>query len=515
MATGATLNANLTLNSSQFTAGLRTALASAEHFGEKVERAFSMAGKFLAAGLLVEFGKDLLKAVAEGERFQRSLTRISGGAQAAAVELEKLREIALLPGLDLESAVKGTVKLGEMGMTASESQEALENVANMVASFGGAAPELDAVLSALTKIGLRGHVTAKAFVGLSEALPSIKADMKAAFGVETADQLEKLHLTSEKFIKGLLEEWSKAPRVTSGLTEELKNTHIELERLKESFGEIIASAGPVFPYLISKTREWLDILKEAERLTVSDAMNFLGITNYYRESVDAADTLAKLQAKLKEKQTLGGRGAISQEERDALDKAHEDLLKHRESAYSTQKSGAANDKEKLKIVIQQIDEQERLYQSISDVDLLLQQGADIEEKKLNHQKDSVQLLNEEKALRKSINQDELDRINQSVNDKLKTPAERRRDRADFRHRRTAMESVFNKELRDAIRREQREFKRHEFDRNKRGDFWDREEAKKRLRGQQSKTWADAFTAMKETAKNTKDTAEYLKKIVRA
>jgi hypothetical protein len=71
-----------------------------------------------------------LTAFAGMERLEKGLTAVMGSSEAAAVELEKLKKSAQLPGLGFEEAVKGSIRLQAVGFSADEARKTLGNFRN-------------------------------------------------------------------------------------------------------------------------------------------------------------------------------------------------------------------------------------------------------------------------------------------------------------------------------------------------------------------------------------------------
>ncbi|MBK6905560.1 MAG: hypothetical protein IPH04_22850 [Saprospirales bacterium] len=93
-----------------------------------------------------------LTAFAGMERLEKGLTAVMGSSEAAAVELEKLKKSAQLPGLGFEEAVKGSIRLQAVGFSADEARKTLETFGTAIAATGGNAQNLDSVQYQLTQM---------------------------------------------------------------------------------------------------------------------------------------------------------------------------------------------------------------------------------------------------------------------------------------------------------------------------------------------------------------------------
>ena len=116
-------------------AGLNSGLNSAESqissFVSKVNKigelgdVFQNIGTKLTAGLtlpIVGLGAAAVKSYGEIEALMKGLNAVMGSASAAGNEFEKLKEVAKLPGLGLEEAVRGSVSLQSAGFSADQAR---------------------------------------------------------------------------------------------------------------------------------------------------------------------------------------------------------------------------------------------------------------------------------------------------------------------------------------------------------------------------------------------------------
>ena len=77
-------------------------------------------------------GGSAIKAFADMEKLEKSLTAVSGSSDEARAQLERLRTLALEPGLDLEQAAKATIRLQSVGYAASEAERTILQMSKAV-----------------------------------------------------------------------------------------------------------------------------------------------------------------------------------------------------------------------------------------------------------------------------------------------------------------------------------------------------------------------------------------------
>src|ERR1044072_2164123 len=80
---------------------------------------------------IVEFSADAFKEFAKQEALEKGLRAVLGPAVDLKKELKELRDIARLPGLDFQDALRGETRLVAAGLSAREAKDALR-------AFGGA-----------------------------------------------------------------------------------------------------------------------------------------------------------------------------------------------------------------------------------------------------------------------------------------------------------------------------------------------------------------------------------------
>jgi hypothetical protein len=106
----------------QLSADLKAAQKQMIAFGRTMKSAGAELSQNLTLPILA-VGAGAVKAFGDLEALQKGLIAVMGSASAANVEFEKLKEVAKLPGLGLEEAVKGSVNLQSAGFSADQARE--------------------------------------------------------------------------------------------------------------------------------------------------------------------------------------------------------------------------------------------------------------------------------------------------------------------------------------------------------------------------------------------------------
>lgn len=231
----ATLSAQLTLNSAQFQGGLNRAVISANAAVGQMTAQFNtlknVAGLGAIGGILMQIGQKVLEATINFEKYHRQLTIVTGGAAAASAKMKELQIVAALPGLSMESAVYGQVRLQTMGYTAEQATGHLKSLAATVAAFGGGGEEMKGILMAFSQISSKGKVAAEEINQIAERLPSIRRLMTEAFGTSNTEELQKMSISATQFTDAILNGMQNAQPVVSGVAEEMAKFKVTMDSI--------------------------------------------------------------------------------------------------------------------------------------------------------------------------------------------------------------------------------------------------------------------------------------------
>jgi tape measure domain-containing protein len=222
------------------------AAGAAEQSSARIEQTFRNLGPKLAsvgATLTVALalpilgvGSAALKASADMESLRMGLSAITHNSAETERQMVRLREVAKIPGLDFQGAVKGSINLQAAGFSAQLAERSLKAFGNALATVGKGREDLEGVNLVLTQILNKPKVMAQDLNQLRERLPQISQAMKAAFGTSVSEDIQKLGVTGEQFVNRIITEFEKLPPVASGL----KNT---FENVRDSSFQALAKLG--------------------------------------------------------------------------------------------------------------------------------------------------------------------------------------------------------------------------------------------------------------------------------
>jgi tape measure domain-containing protein len=252
-------------------AKLDTALTKASKRMESFANRMHKQGTQISVGIgasLGALGVAALNSTVKMERLEAGLTTMMGSSTMAAAELEKLRKVAEMPGLEFMQAVQGSTKLQAVGLSADEARAAMESFGNAMALAGGSSADLDGVTLALTQIVSKGKVSAEEINQLAERVPQIRAIMLKAFGSADTEVLQKMGISSEEFVAKATAELAKLPKATTTLGDHFENLKTGATLALATLGESIAKAFnfdkwvPKVTEKLASIARWFDSLND-------------------------------------------------------------------------------------------------------------------------------------------------------------------------------------------------------------------------------------------------------------
>lgn len=214
------------------------ALATLERQMRSSGQRLSKIGTDLSLSLslpLAAFGVTAIKAAGDIESLTLALKSQLGTADAAAKELDKLTEAAKNPGLGVEQAVRGSVRLQGVGFAAEEARQVLIQMGNAIASTGGSAEELDAVTKQFAQMTSKGRVLQEDISVLSENMPGLAGLMQKAFGTANVEAIRNMGVTGKEFVTQITKAAETLPRVEGGIKNGIGNA---IDSLKQSAAKV-------------------------------------------------------------------------------------------------------------------------------------------------------------------------------------------------------------------------------------------------------------------------------------
>lgn len=230
---------------SQFQRGLRQAERELQRSADK----FNQLGNNLSLAVsvpLAGIGIGALKAAGDVESlrlgFEATMTGAGKSTAEATAELLKLQKAAEAPGLDFEQAVKGSIRLQNVGFEAEQSRKILSELANAISLTGGNAEQLDGVTKQFAQMAGKGRILQEDLSILVENMPVLSKVLKDTFGTANAEGLRKLGISTEEFILKTTEGLAKLERVPGGLNNAFTNAGVSIKLALANVGESLNKA---------------------------------------------------------------------------------------------------------------------------------------------------------------------------------------------------------------------------------------------------------------------------------
>lgn len=221
----------------------------------------------------------IFEATKSMDSMKLSLTAVAGSAEGMKRQLADAQEIAKLPGLGMEEAVNGKIRLQAAGVAADQTNKFLMATGNALATVGKGKADLEGVTLAFSQIQSKGKVFAEEINQINERLPQIRGAMKAAFGTDSSEELQNLGVSSEEFISKITTEFAKLPSVAGGLQNDMENLSDRWKNALTDMGEglkpFFSTALQVFMAVAGKVAElgkWFGSLTENQRTWIVSAV---------------------------------------------------------------------------------------------------------------------------------------------------------------------------------------------------------------------------------------------------
>lgn len=197
---------------------------------------------FSVTAPLVALGASIVDAAVRLDSLQRGLKTIAGSSQEAAVQLERLTQLAKLPGIGFEEAIQGSIRLQAVGFSAAEAERALKQFSNAIALTGGGREELANITVQLGQMAAQSRVLAQDLKPIISSAPAVAVALREAFGTVRSEELQELGISSQEFISTLVRQLETLPRAAAGARNSFENFRDELFRAAATVGTTILPA---------------------------------------------------------------------------------------------------------------------------------------------------------------------------------------------------------------------------------------------------------------------------------
>ncbi len=228
--------------------GLTDGLNKAERALKRSARKMEQIGTDLTTRVslpLVGIGASAVKAFADFEKLEKSLEAVAGSSEAAQEQLTRLQTLALQPGIDLENAAKGSIRLQAVGFAAQEAESILLQFSKAVTLAGGSGDDLNAVTVQLSQIISKGKLLSEDFNVIRERVPAIGIAMQDAFGTQNIERIRESGVSTGEFVAQLTQAIAaneKFQSVQGGLSNSFNNFNQTIKANLAILGQEIAES---------------------------------------------------------------------------------------------------------------------------------------------------------------------------------------------------------------------------------------------------------------------------------
>lgn len=232
----AQVNVKFGADISQFSTAMQNAARDMKKAGDSLQNV----GKSMAMNItapIVALGAAALYSFGQIDALKRGLISFTGSAELAEEEFNKLREVAKLPGIGLEEAVRGSINLQAIGMNADKAREAMSAFGNAIATVGGGKESFDLAIRGFGQLMNASKPLQQDLYQIANQLPQINKLMIEAFGTNRAEDLAKMGISGKQLADFLVTELGKLPKVTGGIKNSFENMSDSIKISLAGLGE--------------------------------------------------------------------------------------------------------------------------------------------------------------------------------------------------------------------------------------------------------------------------------------
>ena len=231
---------------------------------ESVGDSLSSLGGKLTLGLtapLALAGGFAVKEAVEVDSLRRGLIGVAGSGAEAATQMERLRTLALRPGIDFKTAVQGSLRLQAVGFQAQFAERMLRGLANAATLSGMGADQLREVVRQMSQVAGTGGLMGDELKVMQENIPALTLALQAAFGTTSAEQIRNLNLPLTELFRRLAEGVETLLQVES-------SARTTFENFRQSVQMAAAAVGDQMLPLLGELAEMAgESLSELERMS--------------------------------------------------------------------------------------------------------------------------------------------------------------------------------------------------------------------------------------------------------
>jgi tape measure domain-containing protein len=246
--------------------GVETKFANLDKLGDRL----TGLGTKLSVAIslpLIGAGTLAVKSAMDMESLEMALRGVAGSAQETQAQMKRLVEVAKLPGLGLEEAVRASVNLQSAGLSAQQAERYIKAFGNALAGVGKGKAELQGVIEQLRQMSAKTKVTADDLKPLMNSTPQVAKIVKEAFGTIDPEALQKMGVSTSQFIDTVVSGLEKLPAAGNSTKNTFENLQDAISRSSAQIGKnLMPLVQELIPKIESMTAKLGEMAEQFSKL---------------------------------------------------------------------------------------------------------------------------------------------------------------------------------------------------------------------------------------------------------
>ena len=187
----------------------------------------------------------IISAAGEMESYIIAFTALTGSVGRATEEIETLRQVARLPGVNFQQAIQGQITFTALGVAAQDARDLIIELGNQVALVGGGPDAFNRLQRAFRQTISLGKLLTEELNQAREASPLVTVALEEAFGTDNAERIaEQVGQGREAIINNFILPITRAFQQQGRAAVDSFNN--SLQNLSNSFFELRVALGEQF-----------------------------------------------------------------------------------------------------------------------------------------------------------------------------------------------------------------------------------------------------------------------------
>lgn len=212
-----------------FTSELQTLAGFAQQTG--IALTVGLTAPILAVGFAS------VQSAVKFDALEHGLQAVTHDAGETERQLRSLTELAKLPGVGLEGALRGSLNLQAAGFSAAQAEKSLRAFSNALVTVGKGVNDLDRVNLALTELAAETTGYGRQIRMLQIELPQLRQIMLKVFGTAQSEEIAKMGISGKQFVALISDEFAKLDKVENTAKNTFENFGISLQKAGAEFGK--------------------------------------------------------------------------------------------------------------------------------------------------------------------------------------------------------------------------------------------------------------------------------------